>query len=263
MTIDTELILLMLPSLIMGLLIQATHLPLGINIIKRGIIFLDIAIAQIAALGAIIFKVYFSLSQGFIINQFFIIGFAILGGLIFYFIHKVKQKISNNIHELEAIIGIIYITSASLAMLIISKSPHSSEELNYILSGQIIFVSPLDITYTALMYTIVLLIWLNKDITKNDFYFYIVFSISIAIAVQFAGVYLVFSFLIIPALIFYNSKYPLTYGFIFSLVCLLLGIYSSLITDYPTGISIVLSYVALGLTLSIIRLVLKIIFLRL
>lgn len=247
-----NLIYILLPSLIMAIMIQTTHIPLGINILKRGIVFLDIAIAQIAGLGAIIFKVYF-LYYNMLFEQLFIVGFAIVGGVLFFIIDKIKSRISNNNNELEAIIGIIYILSATVSSMVISKSPHGAEELNYILSGQIIFVTWLDVIYLSIVYIILLILWPTKDITNSNLYFYIVFAICIAISVQFAGIYVVFSSLIIPAILFYKSKYAFIKSFGFSVISVVFAIVFSAIYDHSTGVAIVLSYVLFAVIIIIFK----------
>src|SRR5687768_15345298 len=131
--ISGEMIEIVGPALVAGLLIALVHAPLGLEVLRRNIIFIDLAIAQIAGLGVIIASVVWDEPAWWVI-QCAALSFALLSALAFRF---VEQRLPQ---QQEAIIGCSFVLAASLALLLLSDRPHGGEEIQHLLSGQILFV---------------------------------------------------------------------------------------------------------------------------
>ena len=173
-TLDTLHIV--FPAIIVAILITATHVPLGQEVLKRGIIFIDLAIAQIAGLGVVISKLYLTEYFAEYYHIYIIQITALLFALIAAYIFMVCEKKVTNLHE--AIIGSSYIFSSSLALLILSNNSHGGEEIQDMLAGQILWVNFSQIIVTTIIYGVTLIIWfLSKEIRSK--YFYFIFAISI------------------------------------------------------------------------------------
>lgn len=227
----------LLPALCAGILVLSTHVVLGIQVLKRGIIFMDLAIAQIAALGAIFIHTIDGLEHIPFIHYLLPVIFAFIGAMCIYFCEKKFTK------ELEAIIGCIYVISASLSVLMLAHNPHAGEVLTQILSGQILWVTweelliPLFISITVL-----LVIWIKEN-CLNGLIFYLLFAIIVTTSLELVGVYLVFSSLILPALAT-NTSQPnqrVILGISIGILGYLLGLLFSAQWDLPAGTTIVLA----------------------
>ncbi len=245
----------LVPALLVGLLVILTHIPLGIAVFKRGIIFIDIAIAQAAALGVVLAHQIFSeyLINYHFINQICAFLSAILAAIILAFTQRKFPKFQ------EAIIGSFFVFSSGLAMILLSFDPHGAEDFQNILAGQILWASMRDVFWLAIFYLPILIIWFKFKDRIGDIGFYLLFALSITASVQIIGVYLVFSFLIFPAFIatnFTNYKKQIGFSYLVALLGLVLGVIVSAKFDYPTGptISICLAFtVILALIFKIFR----------
>ncbi|MBT8124001.1 MAG: metal ABC transporter permease [Gammaproteobacteria bacterium] len=237
MNISSEQLILLLPAFAAGCLVASTHVPLGIEVLKRGIIFIDLAIAQIAALGVVIGHLVFNNAEG-IYSLIFALVFALSGGGLFAWLEAKKFQ------HLEAMIGAIYVFTASIAILLLSHDPHGAEVMEKLLTGQILWATwwP-DIIITMIMYAALLLIWFTSR-NNNFLVFYFIFPIAITFSVQIAGVYLVFASLIIPALGVskLKEKTKLSVGYTIALLSIFIGLLVSLISDLPAGPMLVCSY---------------------
>jgi zinc/manganese transport system permease protein len=222
-----EYITLLLPAVIAGLLVIFTHVPLGMQVLKRGIIFIDLAIAQIAALGVIIANVglHMELHESQLIGCFL----AIFASIGFMLCERFFTQFQ------EAIIGSVYVLASCISILILSHHPHGNETANTLLSGQLLWVSWKDIYITIAIYGLLALTLLNSFIRKNGFY--IIFAITITLSVQLAGVYLVFATLILPAIgaALYKGNRKLTFAYSCAIIALITGLSLSVKTDLPTG----------------------------
>ena len=241
-----EIIDILAPALIVGIIISLIHIPLGIEVLKRGIIFLDLAIAQFAALGMIFF-------HSFIKHLHIASHYEIIGSLIFGLIFSISCAISLQYFEKkskkyqEAIIGCAFIFSASLSILLISSDPNSDEQMNDILSGQILWTSWNDLIFYSPIFLIISMISLYFNKYRNKI-FYILFAITIPFSVNIIGVYLVFASLIIPALATVNigtRRYISAY--LISVISFMIGLLTSYIFDTPSGPTIIISMFAIGL----------------
>ena len=227
----------LLPALVTGLLVLATHVPLGQVVLQRGIIFIDLAIAQIAGLGVILAHLLFQSPQSWQI-QLVAVSCAMAGAMILRYSEKKWLDIQ------EALIGVVFVLSASCAVLLLADNPHGSEQLKDLLSGQILWVDYQQLVYVAGLYTVILFIWFRFSQYRSGSMFYILFALAITASVQLVGVYLVFSSLIIPALATYkirNQQYKLIYGYLSGILGYVAGLILSYSVDLPSGPLIVLT----------------------
>ena len=223
------------PALLAGLLVTATHIPFGQRVLKRGIIFLDLAVAQIAGLG-IIAAYSFNWEPGGWQVQLVAITAAILGVLFLNFTEQRWPQIQ------EAIIGSLFVLASSGSILLLATNPHGGEQLKELLVGQILWVSYEQLVPVAILYTVILGLWLKLSQQASPLYFYLLFALTITASVQLVGVYLVFATLILPALAIRNiSKFALGYGYIIGVFGYLLGLIMAALLDLPAGAMIVYS----------------------
>jgi zinc/manganese transport system permease protein len=247
-------ILFILPALTVCFVLIGIHTYLGLHVIAREVIFLDIALAQIAALGLTI-----ALLCGFEPSSqmayIFALGMTFLAAILFTLI-KSKSV------PLEAIIGVSFVVSSAIGILLADKIPHGAEHLKHILSGNILWVTWPQIAKTALIYGTLgslhylwrkKLLLVSKHPTEAkkqnlrtwvwDLFFYISFGIVITSSVQIAGILMVFSFLIIPALcsmlLFSDMKRQLLFGWAIGSLASIIGLGTSLFLDLPSGPAIV------------------------
>lgn len=232
------------PALIAGLLVLATHVPLGMQVLDRGIVFIDLAIAQIAGLGVIAADAL-GLPEGGAAVQLSAAGAALLGAwLLTWTEHRARE------HQ-EALIGVMFILAACAGILLLSGNPHGGEHLKDLLVGQILWVNKTQLLWLGGL-TVVLLLamrlgWAGR---LGRFGFYATFALAVTASVQTVGVYLVFSSLIIPALgtraFSGTRRYRLAYGI--GAAGYALGLALSALFDLPSGAVIVwtLAVCALG-----------------
>ncbi|MFN2124686.1 MAG: metal ABC transporter permease [Candidatus Promineifilaceae bacterium] len=217
------------PAFLTGVLVLATHVPLGREVLKRGIIFLDIAIAQIAALGVIL-AISLDLNDNLLAMQLIAVTSALLGALLLHFTEKKFPAIQ------EALIGSIFVLAATGALLLLANNPHGAEHLSDLLSGQILWVSTTQLLGLAGITLVILGCWKMLTPARRQRFFYPLFAIAITASVQLVGIYLVFSSLIIPALAMRQvTQHPVLKGYVLGLIAYGLGVIASQIFDLPTG----------------------------
>ena len=234
--ISSEMIEIIAPALIAGLMIAITHAPLGIEVLKRGIIFIDLAVAQIAGLGLIAASVLLHEPSSWLI-QFIALACAIAAGLFFRWVEKTMPQ------QQEAIIGVSFVLAASLALLLLADHPHAGEEIQHLLSGQILFVTWTDVLKHSPVYGLILAVWFIKPAIRNGIGFYILFALAITSSVQLVGVYVVFASLILPALAATRSTTRKHYAaWLCGIISVLTGITSATILDLPAGPVLVCCY---------------------
>ncbi len=261
---------LMIWPLLAALVLTGIHVYLGLHVVTRGVIFVDLALAQIAALGMAI-GVLLGWADNSLPVYLLALSFTFLGAAIFAYTRSLTRAVSQ-----EAIIGIVYAVSAAVMIILFSKSAEGAEHLNHLLVGSILFVTPEIVLKTFMLYSIIgLFHWTyrkqfmqtseipegGKSTTINlklwDFLFYMTFGFVVTSSVRIAGVFLVFSFLIIPAtaaLLFVKGvKNRLLFGWAFGVVGSLLGMIISVLMDIPTGATIVASFGVLLLLSGIIK----------
>jgi zinc/manganese transport system permease protein len=237
---NLDMIHLITPALIAGFLVALTHVPLGREVLSRGIVFLDLAVAQVAGLGAVIASALFGWTGTWAQIPAFIA--ALLAALIFSKLERFGQTIQ------EACIGCAFVISASLAILVFAGDPHAGEEMSSLLAGQILWVQWPALLVTGLLYALIAaILLLRPDIARR--YFYVLFALSITLSVQLVGVYLVFASLILPALASFrlDGRHGLVTGYCVAIVAVTGGLVASVMTDLPSGPMLVCAYMAAAL----------------
>jgi len=237
-------ILLWLPAWVAGLLVMLTHVPLGQRVLQQGVIFLDLAIAQAAGLGVIIAYGLELNTYGLALQLIALVS-AVVMALIFQLLEKKQNP------HFEAWIGCSFVITASIGLWILSASPHAAEHLRDILMGQILWVTPTQLTTTLLYYALAAALLLVSR--KN---FYLLFAISITAAVQLVGIYLVFATLIMPALATASVKsnyQKLAQGYGLCLIAYTLGIILSQQFDAPASPTIILCMALVTVSLLSLR----------
>ena len=146
----------------------------------------------------------------------------------------------------EAIIGVSFVLAASLAILLLADHPHGGEEIQHLLSGQMLFVSWGDIAAHAPIYGFILAAWFLKPNVRRGIRFYLLFALAITSSVQLVGVYVVFASLILPALAALKSNLPQLTAWLCGIASVLLGIMTAMFADIPAGPVIVVGYVLMG-----------------
>lgn len=182
------------PALIAGLLVLATHVPLGTQVLDRGIVFIDLAIAQIAGLG-VIGADALGLPEGGVAVQMAAVSAALLGALLLTWTERRAPQ------QQEALIGVMFILAACAGILLLSGNPHGGEHLKDLLVGQVLWVNWTQLLWLAGVSALLLFaLWRGWVQRLGRFGFYAAFALAVTASVQLVGVYLVFSSLIIPAL---------------------------------------------------------------
>ena len=249
-----ELLEIIGPAVAAGLMIAFTHAPLGIDVLRRGIIFIDLAVAQVAGLGLVVGNLVIDDPSPWLI-QLLALGCAVAAGLFF---RKVETAMPE---QQEAIIGCSFVLAASLALLVLADHPHGGDEVKHLLSGQMLFVTWTDIAKHAPIYAFILLVWFYRPEVRNNMGFYLIFALAITSSVQLVGVYVVFASLIMSALAAvqvkrpylaerpYLVKQPYLIAWLCGVIAVLSGIALAVLFDMPAGPIIILSYTATALAI--------------
>jgi zinc/manganese transport system permease protein len=229
----------------------------GLHIIRREVIFVDLALAQVATLGTCV-CLYLGHEADDPHNYFYSLGFTLAGALLFTFTRSHKRA---RVPQ-EALIGIIYVVAAAAGILLLSKSPHGKEELQRTLVGDLLTVTPEDIGRTAALYAVIAVVHVifRKQFIKLsfdhdhaaqaglrvrawDFLFYALFGLIVTSFVQVGGVLMVFSYLIVPAAcgtyLAHSLLARLLVGWLVATLAGVGGLYASFRLDLPTGAAIV------------------------
>ena len=221
------------PAILAGLLVTATHVPLGQRVLKRGIIFLDLAIAQVAGLGIIIAHSFHWQPGGWQVQVIAMIA-AISGVLILHYTEKRWPDIQ------EALIGSLFVLASSGSILLLATNPQGGEQLKELLVGQILWVSYEQLIPTAILYAAILSLWFKFSQHASPLHFYLLFAVTITASVQLVGIYLVFATLILPALAIRNcAKFSVVYGYIIGAAGYLFGLILAALFDLPAGAVVV------------------------
>jgi zinc/manganese transport system permease protein len=222
------------PALVAGLLVLSTHVPLGQQVLARGIIFIDLAIAQVAGLGVIAADGFGWEPQGLEVQIAATLA-ALAGALLLTFTERRWPRVQ------EALIGVLFVAAASLEMLLLANNPHGGEHLKDLLVGQILWVTPQSLVPVAVLYALLLALWFGLGSRLGKLGFYVVFALAVTQSVQLVGVYLVFASLIIPALAARGLRPArrLAAGYGIGAVGYVVGLVLSSWYDMPTGAVIV------------------------
>jgi zinc/manganese transport system permease protein len=249
-----ELLQLMIAPFVASMLLVAMLSYLGVHIIARGVIFVDLALAQMAALG-VTFGLLFHVSPDAPLSYAFALGFTTLGALVFAMTREDRED--RRVPQ-EAIIGIVYIVATAAAVLIADRTPAGGEAVKDVLVGSLLWVSWPTIGRIAVVYAVVGVIqWLLRDrfltisleehlaeergwnIRWWDFLFYALFGVVITLAVPLAGILLVFTLLVVPAVVAF--QFTRTTGTLVlvswgvSALAVMSGLAVSFHYDLPTG----------------------------
>ena len=230
------------PALIAGLLVTATHVPLGTQVLARGIVFIDIAIAQIAGCGVLIAdRVGFP--DGGLAVQVAAFVAALAGALLLTWTERVWPDVQ------EAVIGVTFVLGATGSIMLLASNPHGSEHLQNLLVGQILWAQPSQLIAAGVLYAIVLAAWFGARERVGRIGFYVLFALSVTVSVQLVGLYLVFATLIVPPLATRRmTRRRLAAAWAIAAIGYAAGLVVSTATDLPTGAVIVWSLVVMGLT---------------
>jgi len=224
------------PAFLAGLLVLATHVPLGQQVLNRGIVFIDLAIAQVAGLGVTVADAFGFEPQGWRVQAAAVIA-ALLGALVLTWTEKKWPEVQ------EALIGVLFVVAACVELLVLANNPHGGEHLKDLLVGQILWVLPKNLIPVAVLYALALVAWFGFRERLGKIGFYVLFALVVTQSVQLVGVYLVFASLIIPALAAKRFAEPirLWVAYAVGLLGYVLGLVASSLYDLPTGAVIVVS----------------------
>lgn len=231
------------PAFVAGLLVLATHVPMGQQVLARGIVFIDLAIAQIAALGVIAADAMGWEPQGFAV-QIAAVGTALIGALLLTFTEKRWPEVQ------EALIGVLFVLAACAGIILLAGNPHGGEHLRDLLVGQILWVSYGQLFPVALLTVAILALWFGAGKRLGHIGFYAMFAIAVTASVQLVGIYLVFASLIIPALAgrFHPARRQLAVGYGVGVLGYVLGLALSAMFDLPSGAVVVWVLATVALT---------------
>lgn len=254
-----QALIIMLPPLVACLILTGIHTYLGLHVVSRGVIFVDLALAQVAALGST-FAFLLGYDPQSLTGYFYSLGFAFFAAAIFSLSRLKDKRIPQ-----EAIIGIVFAVASSAAILIADRAPQGAEHVEAMLTGSILWVSWPTILKTLLIYSVVsifhfifrekfLLISMQPEEAERrglavrwwDFLFYMSFGFVITSSVAIAGVLLVFCFLIIPSVIgmLFSVRIGtrLAIGWVSGILVSLGGLWLSYGFDFPSGPAIVCTF---------------------
>lgn len=267
-----EVLEFLIAPFVASLILTGIHAYLGVHVVERGVIFVDLALAQIAALGATV-AIVMGMDAHSGNAYWFSLGFTFLGAAIFALVRTRRTHI-----PAEAFIGIAYAVASAASILAMSKATGETEHLKDMLVGNIIAVSWSEVERTALLYGAIgifhylfrrkfLLISMQPDAAEAqgvsirlwDFLFYASFGFVVTSSVAIAGVLLVFCYLIVPsvgAMLFADRIGPrLAIGWTMGTLVSALGVYLSVVLDLPTGATIVCTFGSVLVVMFLVHLV--------
>ena len=223
------------PALLACILVLSTHVPLGTEVLRRGIIFIDLAIAQVAGLGVIAADTLGWEAEGFMV-QIAAVTAALLAAWMLHWTDKHWPDIQ------EALIGASFVLAATAGLLLLSNNPHGGEHLKELLVGQVLWVNFDQLLSVAIISALVLAAWYSMRDQLRGFGFYALFAFAVTASVQLVGIYLVFAFLIVPALAtrhIARRGLRILSGYAVGIAASLAGLMVSVGADLPAGAVIV------------------------
>jgi zinc/manganese transport system permease protein len=231
----------LLPAFLTGLLVLSTHVPLGQLVLERGIVFIDLAIAQVAGLGVVAADAMGWEPNGWSVQVSAVVA-ALLAAAFLIWSERHLALFQ------EALIGVVFVVAASAEIILLSYNPHGAEHLKDLLVGQILWVEPGQLLPVLVLYALVLAAVIFLDLRRRRVTFYALFAVTITASVQLVGVFLVFASLIVPALAARAAprRFRLPAGYAIGLTGYVLGLLASALYDFPTGAAIVCFLAAVG-----------------
>lgn len=240
------------------LVLAGIHAYLGFHVVRRGVIFVDLALAQMAALGMAL-AVVFDLQDNPLASWGLPFLMTLVGAACFAALRSQERRA-----PLEAFIGIVFATAQAAVFLVLEKTPAGPEHLRETLVGSLFTVDPAHVAWTALLYAVVGVVHFlarrplfaitrdpesarrsGRNIYLWDFFFYGLFGLVVTSSVAIAGVLLVFGLLVIPAvvglLVSPTVRGGLTVGWIFAFLASALGLIGSIQLDLPAAPSILVT----------------------
>lgn len=255
----SETLLFLTAPFVMCLILVGIHCYLGLHVLARGVIFVDLALAQVAAFGAAV-ALLFGYDHHGLPTYLISLSATLVAAYFLASANRLRLYISQ-----EALIGILYALASASIILLIDKMSHGSEHLKQTLVGQLIWVTWEDVLKTSAVYAFVGAVhyyfrkqliessFQEKSKWKWDFLFYGLFGVVITSSVHIAGVLLVFAFLIVPAVvssIFYQDlRSRLIFGWILGALLSFIGLFVSYFWDLPAGAATVVVFTALPVLL--------------
>ena len=251
-------------ALLVCLILAGTYTYFGYHVVRRGVIFVDLALAQVAALGASVGVMLGWGADKFPVQNYLIsLAFTMIGSLLFVLFRSQREKV-----PIEALIGITYAGAIALSLIVLERSATGTEDIKEMLAGSILTVAPREVLLIAVLCVAVVGIhWFARKqviaVTVNpseawgkginvrlwDFVFYVTFGFVVTSSVKVVGVLLVFAFLIIPAvaavIATFGTMKRIIFGWIFGLVGCVAGIEASLQLDWTPGPTIVAVFLVL------------------
>jgi len=269
---------LMLPALVASLILVGIHGYLGIHIIARGVIFVDLALAQVAAFGWAAAGLGLGPYMGRLLGipeaeASYIAGFgATLIAAALFSLSRMEHK---HVPQ-EAIIGIVYVVASAGTILLAAQAPRGSEHVEELLTGTLLWVTWPQIWKTLIIYGAIGVVhWILRDrfitislrpelareqgwrVALWDFLFYALFGVVVTSSVAIAGVLVVFSFLVIPAVIAFlftaQPRLLLAIAWSSGTLATVLGLYVSYVTDLPTGPVVVCAFAVALIAAFVVR----------
>src|SRR2546423_4214548 len=258
----SDLLAILWAPFLMCLVLTGIHAYLGVHVLAREVVFVDIAMAQIAALGATV-----AFLQGHDVDAWESYAYSLAATLVGALVLAVTRSRRRHVSQ-EAVIGVVYAVSSAAAVLVADRAAHGAEQVRGMLIGNLLAVSPAEVARVAVLYALVgLLHWLCRRpfflistdpdrayaegwrVRLWDFIFYASFGVVVASSVRVAGVLLVFSYLIVPALagvtLGGSVASRLLIGWIFGTVVSVVGMVASAAFDLPTGATVVCAFGAI------------------
>ncbi|MES1200221.1 MAG: metal ABC transporter permease [Pseudomonadota bacterium] len=238
------------PAFLAGMLVLATHVPLGQQVLNRGIVFIDLAIAQVAGLGVTAASAMGFEPEGWRVQAAAVIA-ALIGALLLTWTEKIWPEVQ------EALIGVLFVVAACVELLILANNPHGGEHLKDLLVGQILWVSPEKLIPVAILYAIALVAWFTARKWLGQIGFYVLFALVVTQSVQLVGVYLVFASLIVPALAAkrFAENLRLAVGYTVGFLGYVVGLIASALFDLPTGAVIVVALLGMLILAALVALI--------
>jgi zinc/manganese transport system permease protein len=242
-----------------ALILVAMHGYLGTHVVRRGVIFVDIALAQMAALGvavALLFGVEIGSGTAFLAG----LGSTLCGALILSFTRTRDERVPQ-----EAYIGIVYVVASAAMIIVLTHVAHGGEEIKNLLVGAILWVSWMDVLKTSVLYGVLsIILWLTHgrlvvistdpagaraqglSLRRWDFLFYVMLGTVVTMSVQIAGVLMVFTMLVVPTVMALRLCRRMSRQFIYVIVVGTLAVFggssASYVFDLPTGAAIVCAF---------------------
>jgi zinc/manganese transport system permease protein len=240
MNLDAADFSILLPAFIAGLLVTATHVPLGTQVLARGIVFIDLAIAQIAGCGVLLADRIGFDAEGIAV-QIAALTAALGGALLLTWTERNWPDVQ------EAVIGVVFVLAATGGVLLLASNVHGSEHLRDLLVGQILWVQPSRLVWAAAVYALVLVAWFGFRDRLGRVGFYVIFALAVTVSVQLVGLYLVFATLIVPPLATRRmQRGRLATAWAIGVAGYALGLLLSTTLDLPSGPVIVWMLAALA-----------------